>query len=351
MPRRLLFLALLLLLPVLPAQAQEANIFIYHRFDESSYPSTNIAGDVFSRQLNYLHEEQIPVVPLSQVAAFLATGAALPEHAVALSVDDAYRSFADVAMPLIRHYGYPVTLFVNSDAVGTPGYLTWDELRQLSKEGVEIGNHSAAHPYMVERLSGESTAQWRERMRTDVLKAQTAFEEQLGCRPHLFAYPYGEYSNSVVELIRELGFVAAFGQQSGVVYHARQRYRAPRFPMGGPFATLSGFVDKVRMRPLPVIDQRPLSPLWQNNPPLLELRLEGPAVAANRFQCFVQGNNQCRVTAAGEGREGWYRITAEEPLTGRRNKYTLTLKTAKGDWLWFSQLWIQADNPHEEESY
>ena len=35
---------------------------------------------------------------------------------------------------------------------------------------------------------------------------------ELGFKPNLFAYPYGEYDIETIEVIRESDFVAAFGQ-------------------------------------------------------------------------------------------------------------------------------------------
>lgn len=326
----------------------QVNTFIYHRFDEARYPSTNISSEIFRDQLDYLKNNGIEVISLGEIAERLQAGRSLPEHAVALCADDSYRSFSAVAMPLVRKYGFPITLFVNTGAVGTPGYLGWDELKVLVEQGVEIGNHTTTHPYLVELADGEDFESWRQRVRRDIVKAQDDFETHLGIRPELFAYPYGEYSDAVVTIIKELGFKAAFAQQSGVIHDRSQLYHLPRFPMGGPYATLSGFVNKYKMVPLPVVEQEPFDPVIRvENPPVLTLRLSGPYRTDN-FNCFVQGQNSCRVENA-RGKDGeWIRIVAEKPLSGRRNKYTLTIRTADGRWAWFSHPWINADRPHPD---
>ncbi len=344
----LLFSVFIFFFLAVPAVAGQVNSFIYHRFDESRYPSTNISSAVFKQQLEYLKNQRIEVISLPEIAARLNAGRPLPQHAAALSVDDAYRSFYSVAMPLLREYRFPVTLFVNTDAVGTPGYLNWSELKALLHEGIVIGNHTASHAYLVEALPDETRDQWRERITGDILKAQDAFERHLGLRPTLFAYPYGEYSNEVEALVRELGFTAAFAQQSGVIHDRHAPFILPRFPMGGPFATLKGFVDKLHMGPLTVREQTPADPVLRENPPVLNIRLDPPYPASGRINCFVQGDNSCRVTEISGDEDGWYRVVAEKPLSGRRNKYTLTLQSGNGDWLWFSQPWIRAEHPPGE---
>ena len=76
---------------------------------------------------------------------------------MAITVDDAFRSFLTGAVPLLREYGYPATLFVNSGEMDGPDYLSWEELRRLAQGGsIEIGNHSAAHGYLLDRTEGRA---------------------------------------------------------------------------------------------------------------------------------------------------------------------------------------------------
>ncbi len=337
---------LLLLLPLLShVYAGQVNSFIYHRFGETRYPSTNISADVFTQQLEYVKAQGIEVISLAEVVKRLNSGKDLPEHAVSFCVDDAFRSLYDVGMPIIRKYGIPLTLFVNTAAVGTSGYLNWTELKELLAEGVEIGNHTDTHAYLVELKPGETPQQWNKRVREDILRAQKLFEKHLGIKPTLFAYPYGEYSPAVVAIIKKLGFTAAFAQQSGVIYSADNLYNLPRFPMGGPFATFAGFKTKLAMQPLPATEVDPFNPVIRENPPVLHLRIAGQKINPKRINCFAQGENRCWVETDAKRGEGWYKVTAEQPLTGRRNKYTLTLQSNQGGWLWYSHPWINAKNP------
>ncbi len=344
---KILFSALFILATSLSSycQAGQVNAFIYHRFDEARYPSTNISAYIFKQQLDYLKQQNLEVISLGETATRLAGGEDLPAHAVALCVDDSFRSFYDVAMPIIRQYGFPVTLFVNTDAVGTSGYLNWDELRELAAEGVEIGNHTATHDYLVELQPGETHLQWKLRIQADIRRAQSEFDKHLGFQPILFAYPFGEYSEELVDIIEKLGFIAAFAQQSGVISQLSHHYILPRFPMGGPFATFNGFKDKLSMQPLPVTEEYPLESVLERNPPVLMLKVSGATIDPRRFNCFVQGDNSCRVDVDEEKGSGWYQVVAKQPLTGRRNKYTVTVQTKEGGWLWYSHPWVKADRP------
>ncbi len=349
MKHNLVWLAFVVILfSCLPGNAfgGQVNTFIYHRFDETRYPSTDISSAIFRRQLEYVQAHNIQVLSLDEIARRLAAGQPLPDQAVAFCVDDAFESFYKVAMPIIREFGYPVTLFVNSDSVGGKGYMGWDQLQDVLSQGVTIGNHTASHAYLVEKQPGESQEQWQQRVRADILAAQTALQKHLGRDATLFAYPYGEYSASLVDVVKDLGFSAAFAQQSGVIYSGSDRFTLPRFPMGGPFATIDGFISKLNMKPLLIAEQEPFDPVVRNNPP--ELKLQLPAASAFRLgsaNCFVQGENSCHIEKLSGLGERWYRVVAEKPLSGRRNKYTVTYLDAHGHWHWFSHPWILADHP------
>ncbi|MBD1399532.1 polysaccharide deacetylase family protein [Pelovirga terrestris] len=342
----MIFVVFCLLIPVV-LSAGQVNSFIYHRFDDDRYPSTNIAGSIFTEQLEHLRERHIPVVSTQEISERIARGEALPDHAAMITVDDAYLSFYQAGMPIVRQFAVPVSLFVNTDAVGTPGYMSWDQIREVAAQGVEIGNHTASHAYLVEKMAGETDAQWRRRIYDDILSAQQAFERELGFAPNIFAYTYGEYSAEIIDIVKELGFIAAYGQQSGVIHQQHDPFTLPRFPMGGPFATLADFKSKVAMKALVVAEQHPVNPVIfaPDTAPVLDLSLPDIAGSASQFNCFAQGGNRCSVTVNQERGPGWYQITADGPLKGRRNKYTLTRQAPEGGWQWFSQLWINADNP------
>ncbi|MDO3376601.1 polysaccharide deacetylase family protein [Geoalkalibacter halelectricus] len=327
-------------------RAAEANVFVYHRFGDERHPSTNVSLEVFRAQLEMLREGDYRVLPLGEVVEHLRAGRDLPPRTLVLTIDDAYESFATGGFPLLREFGYPATLFVATDSVGRPGYLDWDQLRQMHEQGIEIGNHSAAHLHMAAPAVDEEPSAWRERMREDLERSQQAFQRHLGFAPKLFAYPYGEYSRALVELVRELGFEAAAAQHSGVVSSHSDLFALPRFPMGGVFATEDGFRDKVRMKALPVLAAQPDDPiLVGENPPWLTLRID-PEGAADytRLNFFVRGQAQSDIVLD-PATPGLVRVRADEPLSARRTSYTLTAPGKDGRWHWYSFVWIRPEVP------
>lgn len=343
--RHLLLVIISLVLAANSVSAGEANVFVYHRFGDARYPSTNIGTGVFEAQLEYLRQEAFTVLTLGEVVRRLRTGSSIPERCAVLTVDDAYRSFLSGGMPLLRRYGYPVTLFVSTAVVGRPGYLSWEELRRLAEEGVEIGNHSHGHDYLLKRRNGEDRKAWLERVKRDMLRAQDLLARNLGRPPALFAYPFGEYSPELADLVKGLGFAAAAAQQSGVISAQSDLYALPRFPMGGPFATLQGFRERVRMRALPVLAVDPDNPvIGRENPPTLTVTIARGEADLSRLRCYVQGQQEPGEIRPDPAVPGRFVVRARAPLVGRRTKYTLTAPGRNTeDWFWFSHLWVNLE--------
>jgi len=82
-----------------------ARILTYHRFPDASLASLD-------EQCAYLHDHYEPV-PISLIAAWLDGHKALPDYALAVTVDDGYRDLLKAHDVFSRH-GIPVTAFVVS---------------------------------------------------------------------------------------------------------------------------------------------------------------------------------------------------------------------------------------------
>jgi peptidoglycan/xylan/chitin deacetylase (PgdA/CDA1 family) len=344
---RLRLLAAVLILALMPKAglgADQVTAFVYHRFGDSRYPSTNTTLAEFRSHLETLRTGGYQVLPLGDIVKRLRKGTPLPDRCVAITVDDAFRSFLRGAMPLLREYGYPATLFVNTGEVGGAEYLDWEELRQLAREGIEIGNHSAAHDYLLDRRRGESQAGWRQRVTGEIRTAQDELTARLGSVPRLFAYPYGEFSLELIQIVSELGFEAAFGQQSGVISRDQGLFDLPRFPVAGNYASQREFRERLNCRPLPLQVLAPEDTVVrQDNPPQLRIKIDPRQIDSRTLRCFVPGQPPAMISAD-TGSDGVYEIRARAPLNGRRSKYTLTAKDRQGNWCWFSQLWVRPES-------
>lgn len=314
--------------------------FAYHRFGDDRYPSTNIAIDTFKKQLAFLKNQDFTVWTLGKAVEKLKNKEEIPKKTAVITIDDAYKTFISGAVPLLKEYDYPATLFVNTETIGGGSFLSWDHLKQLKKQGIEIGNHSHAHGHFLDMKEAERIKRFKE----DTRQAQEKFQKHLGVRPDLYAYPYGEYTPKMQKALRQMGFKAAAAQRSGVLHSENDYFAIPRFPMGSSYATVKGFREKAGMGPLKVTKQQPASPLRTNGElPEFKFQIINEDVNPKSVQCFVDGTRDCELKVINEA-EKVLKVKGTESTEARRSKYTITAPSSEGDhWYWYSHLWVFQD--------
>ncbi len=256
------------------------SVFMYHRFDENKYPSTNVTQEQFSQQIKYILENNIKVLALEDVIKILEDNEIFREKYVAFSVDDAYRSFYENAWPIFRKYSIPVTLFVSTDIIdkNTRGYMSWDEIKQFIDEGGTVGQHTASHMHMPLNDIAD--------VKIDILNSHKSFIKNLGFIPKLFAYPYGESSNEIIGVLKEFGISHSFGQHSGVISSYDNLYYLPRFSINERFGEVDRFEFAVNSHSLNISNFIPSDMfLFNEKKPLIEFSIIND-LKGNKINCF-----------------------------------------------------------------
>lgn len=328
-----------------------AVVLQYHHVSDSTPPSTSIAPDQFEKHMDYLAQEGFDVVPLPELVEKLKQGKPLPDKTVAITFDDAYDSVYTTVYPLLKKRDWPFTVFVNTDPLdaGKGGFSSWEQLREMARDGASIANHSTRHNHLQRRQSGESEKQWRKRITAEVVDAEERIKAETGQNHKMLAYPYGEYNNRVKALLEALGFVA-FGQQSGPLARHSDLRALPRFPFGGIYTDLDDFALKARTRPMPIVatglcaDRECKKPLDEvvvarGERPVLSMTLENERLVP-AINCFASGQGRIKTWAEGET----LRTRADKPLTPGRTRYNCTAPSGEaGRFFWFSQQWLVTD--------
>lgn len=322
------------------AQAFDIPVFAYHRFGDDRYPSTNTSTDIFKKQLKYLKENNFKVIGFGEAIDRWQSGKTLPEKAVILTIDDGYLSFYENGWPLLKKFGYPATIFIQTETIGGNDFMSWDQIREIQKAGIEIGNHSHSHAYFLNMPEDERS----DAFKNDVEKATRLFDNHLEKAPDIFAYPFGEYTAEMEDILGKLDFKSAAVQQSGVFSEQSDPFAIPRFPMGGPFGTLNGFINKSTMKTLHVSNTEPSTPFFTKNPPQLKIEIFPGHVDIENCQFFVQGNKMDISRISTDSNPPFVILEPNRKLTARRTLYTLTAPSIDGTgWHWFSYLWVNPD--------
>ena len=188
----------------------DAHLFVYHRFGDDKHASTNTSLDILKKQFDYFKDNDYKVISLETLNKALKSHQDIPDNWVVFCIDDSYKSFYENGLSLFKEYNYPFVLFVYIEATDKNygDYMSWEEIKETSKYG-EIGLHSYGHKHMVSLSAQE--------IRKDTDKALASFEKHLGYTPKYYAYPYGEFDESVKNEISSYGFELIFNQNVGAV--------------------------------------------------------------------------------------------------------------------------------------
>ena len=330
--------------PAVAAVPDHAVVFIYHRFGDDRYPSTDTRTEQFRAQLDWLAEHHYQVWSLPRIVQDLQAGKPVPDHVVAITVDDAFQSFYEHAYPLLKVRGWPFTIFVSTRSVDAhePDFMTWDEMREMAKHGANYANHTVDHGHLPFREHGETDLAWADRVRADIETAQQRLQTELGkdvnSDPKLFAYPYGEFSEELAKLVNGLGYVA-FGQQAGVVSAPLDIRALPRFPIDEHYGDVDGFALRAAALALPIKSLSPWDPeLGRENPPRLELTLEQGAVPPDALHCYLNGPPMHIEWLDTDKTR--FALKSDTSIPEGRGRYNCTA-LVNGRYYWYSHIWLQ----------
>ena len=296
---------------------------MYHRFNESKYPSTNIQMDIFKKHVsiiyssgyNFLNPKILPDIFSNEKQ----------EKKILLSIDDGYSSFYQNAWPYLKEKQIPFIIFISTEAIGKKGYMSWNEIKEIEEfDFVTIGNHSHSHDYLVNFSFDE--------FKKDINKSIEIFKNNLGYNPKFFSYPFGEWNNDQKNFIKEY-FDFAFGQHSGVIDLNKDRYELPRFPINEQYGDLDRFNFIVELLPLQYKKIYPDEKMIDNNnPPDMKVEFfEDQKI--NSINCFSNEGNGWDNSEL-ELKNNILKINFRDKFNSRRGRINCSLKDSDG-WRWF----------------
>ncbi|MDB2527133.1 polysaccharide deacetylase family protein [Candidatus Pelagibacter bacterium] len=298
---------------------------IYHRFDESKYPSTNIQMSVFKDQINIIKDLNYKFYnPKNLEKNF---NKEKNEKKILITIDDGFSSFYENAWPYLKENKIPFILFVSTEAVGKSGYMTWDQIKEVEKVPTAfIGNHSHSHDYLVNFKSSDFL--------NDIKTANKIFIEKLGYNPIFFSYPFGEYSSFHKAFISK-NFKFSFGQHSGVIDLNKDPFELPRFPINEKYGDLQRFKFLINLYPLQfkklLPEEKYLSK--NGNPPEFSVEFFQNQKNLSAINCFSDEGNKWEKSETFLNKN-ILKIKFRDKFEFRRGRVNCSLND-NGVWRWF----------------
>ena len=311
-------------------------VLMYHRFNENKYPSTNIKLADFVEQINLIKKNQFKFVNPNDFDNNLLNEKNTKK--VLITVDDGFKSFYDHAWPILKKEEIPFIIFINTREVGTRGYMNWDQIKEIAKEQfVHIGNHGYSHEYLVDMKNDE--------IMNDINRATADYKNNIGYNSSFFSYPFGEYSNNLKTIVKNLGFKYAFGQHSGVVDETKDFYELPRFPINENYGKIERFETILKTIPLKYKSIIPEERYLQdaNNPPKVVVEFFEDLKNIKLLNCFSNELDEWRTSQLEFLDNNKIRIKLIGKFTTERGRVNCSLKESDGSWRWLGMQFTIAD--------
>ncbi|MDP4263878.1 MAG: polysaccharide deacetylase family protein [Bacteroidota bacterium] len=186
----------------------EVPILCYHQIRDFKPTDSHTAKDYivpvanFREQMKLLADSGYHSILPDQLYDYLAYGKALPSRPVMITFDDTRLDHYTIAIPEMKKYGYKGVFFIMTVSLGRPGYMSKEQVKQISDEGNIIGSHTWDH-HNVKKYTGND---WM----IQVEKPSKQLADITGKPVEYFAYPFGLWNKESIANLKRYKFKAVF---------------------------------------------------------------------------------------------------------------------------------------------
>jgi|GEM_PF-7113123 len=236
-------------------------ILLYHTVNHSENNTINTDPKQFEDHIKTLVLEGYTGITPQELYDFYYGVGTLPNKPVFINFDDGYKDNFTEAYPILKKYNMKATIFVIASRIeheGTNSYpteipkLTWEDAITM-KDLITIQNHTwdshrkiknekdkdigqIAAPQKKPDGTFETKAEYIARITNDLTLAQNIIKEKLDYESLILSYPYGEYSNEVLEVAPQLGIKFAVSVSKGKSMHLDSLYFTNRMVVDGKYS-------------------------------------------------------------------------------------------------------------------
>lgn len=176
----------------------------------------------FEKQMRYLKEEKFAFLKSDD----LKNGVIPEKKSVLITFDDGFQDNFSIAIPILKKYNIPAIFFITTGLVGSEmkglKMMSWEEIKKISADNLfEIGCHTVTH----RKLHGLSL----EEAEREIKESKKILEEKLDKNIRSFAYPYGRFNDSILELVKKNGFDLGFSARPGHLQENFNKWQIRRF--------------------------------------------------------------------------------------------------------------------------
>lgn len=156
----------------------------------------------FAQQMQALADSGYHTILPDQLNEYLTTGKELPTKPVMLTFDDTRLDQYTAALPELNKHGFKGVFFIMTVSLGRPGYMSKEQVKELSDKGHTIGSHTWDH----KNVKTYTDTDWP----VQIAKPSKQLQEITGKPIEYFAYPFGLWNKEAIPHLKEHGFKGVF---------------------------------------------------------------------------------------------------------------------------------------------
>lgn len=218
-----------------PATAAQASVrvpvLMFHRVASAATITNDVSADLtvtparFRAEIDWLAANGYH--PISETALFQALyeGAPLPAKPVVLTFDDGYVDDAVAVAPILARRHWPATLAIIAGRAGATAFLSWPQIEELDRQGMDIASHSMDHV----ELAGASSAD----LQRQLADSRRLLAAHLGHPVYWFVYPAGSYDAAAEQAAKDAGYLLAYTTDAGSTISSASPMAEPRVRVHG----------------------------------------------------------------------------------------------------------------------
>ena len=199
--------------------APTAIVLCYHIVEGAGQSRFEVSRETFRQHLRYLSMTGYNVIPLRHLYEYVSgKRATIPKNAVVITIDDGWVDTYTEAFPELKKRNLPFTVFIYPNIIGkTANALSWAQIREMAKAGVDIQSHSYTHPFLTKRRHSFDEDRYAAWLQRELAESKRVLEKETGRKVQFLAYPYGDYDSRVAETAAKAGYDAAVTCDFGAV--------------------------------------------------------------------------------------------------------------------------------------
>lgn len=187
----------------------EIPILMYHHIRDFNDPNDSIGTNLsvkpttFSAQLDLMASRGYETINFIDIL-----NNNIPNKPVILTFDDGYDNFFINAYPEIKKRNMKAVANIIVNNIDKPGYMTVEQIIEISNNNIEIGSHTISHP----DLSVAKETKTINEISESKARLETIISKQIIS----FCYPSGKFNENTKLITQEAGYVFATSTKTGL---------------------------------------------------------------------------------------------------------------------------------------